>query len=67
MVGHVLADVERRHRQHRRQQDIVTHEEGAKLVAQRVTLEHLVVIVAKLLAQRLFENVGDRRIDQLAL
>ena len=67
MIGHVLADVERRHRQHRRQQNVVALEERPQLVAQRVALEHLVVVVAQLLPQRLFENVGDRRIDQLAL
>ena len=47
MVGEVLADVERRHRQHRRQQDVVALEERPQLVAQRVALEHLAVVVAQ--------------------
>ena len=66
-IGNVLADVERGHRQHRREQEIVALEEHAHLVAQRIALEHLAVVVAQLLPQRALEHVGDRRIDQIAL
>ena len=67
MIGHVLAGVERRDRQDRRQQKIVGFEESADLVAEGVPLEHFFIIVAHVLGERRVEHFGNRRIEQIAL
>src|ERR1700757_2272498 len=67
MLGNVLADVERRNRQDRRQQEIIALEEGAQLVAQRVALEYLLIIAAHLLIEGRFQDLGHGGIEKLAL